>query len=69
MIGQQLAVTRERGEFGDRFLETRDRQRIRLAHHRHDQPSRSADGDAEMHAAMKNDVVAIDRRVDDWQLA
>ena len=47
------------------LLDVGDRQLVGVAQDRHDQAARAADRDADVEVAVVDDVVAVDRRVDD----
>ncbi len=51
-----------------RLLDVRERQRIRVAQHRHDQAAIGRDRDADVVELVIDDVVAVDRRIDDREL-
>ena len=49
----------------DRLLDLAERQRIGVAQHRHDQAAIGRDGDADVVVLVIDDVVAVDRGIDD----
>jgi hypothetical protein len=61
----QLAFLRALAEIGDPLLDVGDGQLVRVAQDRHDEPARTADGDADVVVAVIDDVVPVDRRVDE----
>ena len=60
----ELAVLRALAEIGDLLLDLGDRHLVGVAQDRHHEPARAADRDADVVVAVIDDVVAVDRRVD-----
>jgi hypothetical protein len=69
LLDRELAVLRALAEVGDLLLDLGERRLVGVAQDRHDEPPRAADRDADVVVAVVDDVVAVDRRVDQRELA
>ena len=58
------AVAGAAAEIGDRLLDLGEAHLVGVAHDRHDEAVRAADGDAHVHEVLVDDVVAVDLGVD-----
>src|SRR5262249_61764844 len=65
----ELAVAGAARDVADRLLQRGQRLPVGVAHHRHHEPARRADRDAEVDPARLDDVRAVDTRVENRHLA
>ena len=65
LLDGELAFLRALAEIGDLLLDLGDRHLVGVAQDRHHEAARAAHRDADVEVAVIDDVVAVDRRVDD----
>ncbi len=66
-LDSELAILRALAEISDVFFDFSERQLIGVADDGHHQPARRAHGDADIKVAVIDDIIAINRSVDDGE--